>query len=324
MAEDALEIEIDLAELFSSPPPPEPKGDGAGAAVELPPRFDVVAAGIKTDRVRHLVTDIFAGQLKAIDTLEVIESALAESGMAKAVRLFDGLRNQCASLLSYITDAVAAADYLDEELRDTLDCLRFIIAHEMGKVFGPNFPRPAGEAGAQYSRAESTRSWGLMQNCLQQTAITLAQTFDPAVGGEMLFEDYRSKVEHSHTLYRELNRLLQKVHRAEEANGILLKHSFVRHLELFRDEHMHFLMYKDWAEFENFVGKVLRAFEEMESLTDVLHEFARYLETLIHHVGMREVLKNVTARPVGGIVPETEQLVLGTRPGPERRGLSVG
>ena len=119
-----------------------------------------------------------------------------------------------------------------------------------------------------------------------------AAALSPGVTGEHLFDDYRSKVENSHTLYRELHALLRKVSNAERSSGILLKHSLVRHLEHFREETMPFLMYKDWGAFGRYVDDVKRAFEDMEEFESVLHEFSQYLSTLIHHVGMREVLRN--------------------------------
>jgi hypothetical protein len=303
MAEDDLEIEIDLEEIRTSPSP-TPTSEPRPASVALPERFAQLVEGIEPARLRSLVTHIYARQLKALGTLEAIERILTERGVTDVARLFDMLRNQCANLLAYVTETVASADFLDEDVKDTLDGMRFVIAHEMSKVFRMNFPALTGAKGAPYSRAELTRAWGLMHNCLQQTAITLAQTFDPTACGERLFEDYQGKVENSLALYRDLNLLLQKVKRAQKANGILLKHSLIRHLELFRDETMHFLMYKDWAEFENFVEKVKDAFEEIESFDNVLNEFAPYLDTLIHHVGMREVLRHVGATgPQGASLP---------------------
>jgi hypothetical protein len=156
-----------------------------------------------------------------------------------------------------------------------------------------------------------TRAWGLLHNCLQQTAITLARTIDADAAGQQLFEDYRAKTENSLTLYRELQLLLQKIKTAEKSNGILLKHSLVRHLEHFREETMHFLMYKDWGEFGRFVDEVKRAFEEMEDFDNVLHGFAQYLSTLIHHVGMREVLNVRHGQPTKGAAPRAT--VPGTR-----------
>jgi hypothetical protein len=300
MDEDDLEIEIDLGEISAPPrsaPPEEPRPSEVGT---LPPRFARLVDGIEQARLRSLVAHIYARHLKALGTLEAIERVLTGRGTAEVARLFDVLRNQCANLLAYITEAVASADFLDADVKDTLDGNRFVIAHEMSKVFRMDFPALTDANEAPYSRSELTRAWGLMNNCLQQTAITLAQAFDPAACGEQLFEDYQSKIENSLTLYRDLNLLLQKVNRAQKANGILLKHSLIRHLELFRDETMHFLMYKDWAEFESFVEKIKDAFEEIESFDNVLQEFAPYLDTLIHHVGMREVLRHVGAASAQG------------------------
>jgi hypothetical protein len=208
--------------------------------------------------------------------------------------LFEEVRAQSAALLAQVTESVSGGTRLPSRVRDVLDGIRFVIGHELTKVFRHEFPGLTDES-RPYSRADLSRAWGLLHNCLQQTAITLAQSFKPAVTGEQLFEDYRSKVKNSFTLYRELHALLEKVSAAEGSSGILLKHSLVRHLEHFREETMHFLMYKDWGEFGRYVDDVKRAFEEMEEFEAVLHEFSQYLRTLIHHVGMRESLRGVQA-----------------------------
>jgi hypothetical protein len=285
MEENDLEIEMDVEEVLA---PPAQHIVGGAEACTLPPQFARMMDVIEHDRLRNLVTHIYVRQLKALATLEAIERILTDKGASDASRPFGVLRRQCAGLLAYLGDALESADFLDEDMRDTLDGMRFVISHEMAKVFRADFNSPAG---ARQSRAELTRSWGLLNNCLQQAAIALAQAFDPAACGEEMFADYQSKVENSLALYRDLNALLNKVERARNSSGILLKHSLIRYVELFREETMHFLMYKDWAEFQNFVEKLKGAFEEVESFDGVLHEFALYLDTLIHHVGMREVLR---------------------------------
>ncbi len=297
MDEDDLEIDIDVEEIRAraAQPTPAPRVAAeaspqvaAGAAAsELPPQFARVTEGIENARLRNLVTHIYARQLKALATLAAVERILSDKGAADVLRLFAVVRRQCLDLLAYLGNAFESADFLDEDVREALDGMRFVISHETAKVFRPDFGRPQ-------SRAEMTRAWGLLNNCLQQTAITLAQAFDAAACGEQLFSDYQSKVDNSLALYRELNALLSKVERARASSGILLKHSLIRHVELFRDETMHFLMYRDWAEFQGFVEKLKGAFEEVESFDGALHEFALYLDTLIHHVSMREVLRRGT------------------------------
>jgi hypothetical protein len=282
-----------------APPAPEPAGQTDEAqAHDLPPPFANIVTGRVPGHMRGLVHSTFAHLLGTLDTLAVIERALTQPRAVRVGQLFGEIRSQSATLLSQVTEAISGGARLPGRVRDVLDGMRFVIGHELTKVFRQEFPGLTDET-RTYSRADLSRAWGLLHNCLQQTAITLAQAFDPAVTGEHLFEDYRSKVENSFTLYRELHALLQKVSTAERSSGILLKHSLVRHLEHFREETMHFLMYKDWGEFGRYVDDVKRAFEEMEEFESVLHEFSQYLRTLIHHVGMREALRGVQAHVEG-------------------------
>ncbi|HWW77059.1 MAG TPA: hypothetical protein VNZ44_16780 [Pyrinomonadaceae bacterium] len=252
--------------------------------------FAEIVRGVEPAPLRAVVGSTFARLLRVLDTLAVMEKALSRPQAVKVGSLFDEVRVQTASLLTHVNFVLSGGDGLEPRVREALDGVRFVIGHETAKVFRQEFPGINTDR-HEYTRADLTRAWGLLQNCLQQTAIALAQTFAPGVTGEQLFEDYRRKVEDSLTLYGELTGLLHRVRAAEGSSGILLKHTLVRHLEHFRDETMRFLMYKDWAEFGRYVEKVGRAFEEMEEFDAVLHEFAQYLGTLIHHVGMREVLR---------------------------------
>jgi len=281
----------------------------------LPSPFGEMVARIEDGRLRALVASTFARILKSLEALHAVEDALTLQKVLTVGALFNAVRTQATSLLAHLTETVVRDDNLDESFREVLDGIRFVVAHEMGKVFSYEFPGVTSEGPSKYTRAELTRAWGLLQNCLQQTAITLARTFEPTAMGQHLFEDYRSKTENSITLYRELQVLIQKVKTAQKSNGILLKHSLVRHLEHFREETMHFLMYKDWGEFGRFVDEVKRAFEEMEDFDCVLHGFAQYLSTLIHHVGMREVLHmrqghapaTAAPRPAAPAAPNTRR-----------------
>jgi hypothetical protein len=274
----------------SAPAPP------AQSSYSLPPAFAEIVSNKVPGNLRELVGSTFARLLKSLATLADIERALTQPRAVRTGLLFEEVRSQSASLLAHVTEAVSGGARLPRRVHDVLDGMRFVIGHELSKVFRHEFPGLCDEA-RSYTRADLSRAWGLLHNCLQQTTITLAQAFKPGVTGEHLFEDYRSKVENSYTLYRELHALLQKVSTAERSNGILLKHSLVRHLEHFREETMPFLMYKDWGAFGRYVDDVKRAFEDMEEFESVLHEFSQYLSTLIHHVGMREALRGVHAHP---------------------------
>ena len=306
VTDDLPDLKIDLGEADRSPRPVENDAPAATApevevspetapASSFHPAFAEIVYRVEPAGLRPLVGSTFARLLHLLDTLGSIEQALTRPSTANINSLFDDVRAQAALLLSRMTGAVSGEAGLDPRLREVFDGMRFVIGHELTKVFRQEFPALTQEGQHAYSRADLSRAWGLLHNCFQQTAITFAQAFAPGVTGQQLFEDYRSRVENSFTLYRELQALLRQVRAAENSSGILLKHNLVRHLEHFREETMHFLMYKDWGEFGRYVDDVKRAFEEMEEFDSVLHEFSQYLETLVHHVGMREVLRGASA-----------------------------
>jgi hypothetical protein len=279
--------------------PPPPQAEQPTPPHSFHAAFAEIVRGVEPAPLRAVVGSTFARLLRVLDTLAVMEKALSRPQALKLGALFEDVWSQAGSLLAHVNMTLSGDGGLEPHAREALDGVRFVISHELTKVFRQEFPGVNADRHA-YTRADLTRAWGLLQNCLQQTAIALAQTFAPGVTGEQLFEDYRRKVEESLTLYSELKGLLHRVRAAEGSSGILLKHTLVRHLEHFRDETMRFLMYKDWAEFGRYVEKVSRAFEEMEDFDAVLHEFAQYLGTLIHHVGMREVLRAAAPpRPEG-------------------------
>ena len=300
--------ETPAPQAVNPPPPPPPPSDlpeaaelaaestaaPGQAARELPPAFAEIVTSRVPVNLRELISATFARLLGTLGTLAVIEDTLTQPRAVSTGPLFEDVRAQSAALLAQITEAVSGGTRLPRRVHEVLDGMRFVIGHELTKVFRQEFPGLADESRA-YKRADLSRAYGLLHNCLQQTAVTLAQAFNPRVTGEQLFEDYRAKVQNSFTLYHELHSLLQRVSTAEGSSGILLKHSLVRHLEHFREETMHFLFYRDWGAFARYVDDVKHAFEAMEDFELVLHEFAQYLSTLIHHVGMREALRGVQA-----------------------------
>jgi hypothetical protein len=149
-----------------------------------------------------------------------------------------------------------------------------------------------GPGGVQFSRSALTRAYGLLQNCFQQSVITLTQVFNPTLDGGELFEEYKARGEQSLILRKELMMLLQKVRGITNESGVLQTLNVINNLKRFRLEAMHFLMYRDWEEFEAFVDEIITTYDEAGDLHCVLDRFTPYLETLINHVNMRTVLND--------------------------------
>lgn len=267
----------------------------------LPTQIGRLLGRVEPPLLRALVSPIFDEMARILSYLNLIEAGLAEDdSFQKTCIIFRLVHEKTLALLRHLEVCTRRAAHFDEGVREALDGMGFAITHELRRVFKDEVPELSGSRHSQLSRAVLVRAYGLLHNCIQQSTITLAQTLDPSLDGPHLFEDYRVKVQQSLVLYGELLALLGRVRDARTSSGVLSKHSLANHLKHFREETLHFLMYKDWAEFEGFVGEVLRTYDEPGDLAPVLDKFDSYLGTLLSHVGMRDALRGrptTRARP---------------------------
>jgi hypothetical protein len=163
------------------------------------------------------------------------------------------------------------------------------MGHELRRVFAGELTRgrPRTTAGLVI------RACGLVENCLQQSVITLAKAVDPSVTGVEIFEDYRERRESSLALRRELGTLAELIATAgSRETSVLGNVSVLRHVRRFRYEHMHLLMYRDWEQFERFADALEENYESVETFRKLLHTFSCYLTTLHGQVCLRAVLSD--------------------------------
>ena len=290
--------------------PPSPQGfvvSGPPLPSQMPTQIGVLVRNIEPPTLRTLVSPVFNDLARLLGYMELVESGLAaDDSLQKTGIIFRLVYEKTLALVRLLEAAAGRAGRLGEDgVHEALDGMSFAIAHELRRVFKEEAPKLNDSQHGPPSRAELVRAHGLLHNCFQQSIITLAQTFDASLDGSQLFEDYRRRVQQSLILYGELLSLLQKVRDAGASAGLLPKHSLATHLQHFREQTMHLLMYKDWTEFEEFVGEVMRTYDEPEEFGPVLHQFASYLATLLRHVGMRDVLRSRHAPNVGGSEPAT-------------------
>jgi hypothetical protein len=70
-------------------------------------------------------------------------------------------------------------------------------------------------------------------------------------------------------------------------------HEVVQAALNFRDNTMHYLMYRDWRSYERLALALIAAIEANSDSKDLLHQFNCFLELLYGHVKMRAVLKDM-------------------------------
>jgi hypothetical protein len=235
-----------------------------------------------TNELRNLLRD-----------LQLIEVGITREGdLQKTALLFRLVHDKALSLIARMSALAAHALSRHEPIWRALDTTGFALKHELRRVYEVETIGLSKPGETRYSRSELIRAYGLLQNCFQQSAMTLARISNPTLDGEALLEEYKVKREQSLVLKRELTLLLQKVCGVPKDAGVLQMLNVISSLKRFQQEIMHFLMYRDWEEFEKFVDEILKTYDELGNLQPLLHRFASYLETLLKHVSMREVLND--------------------------------
>ena len=268
-----------------------PRATRAGAAAparDLREHIHELCARVPAQE-REAARHVLNGFARLLEYMRVIEDCLlTDAGLQKALTLFQLVRESAAVLRAYIGERAHASGALGE----AFEGVAYAVGHELRRVFeveapglgSPEFPRP--------TRAETTKAFYLLRNGFQQCVISLAQVYDPTLDGTRLFENYAVRLEESVLLREQLAQLLAQSRRSEKGGGVLSHLGLVNGVRRFREETMHFLMYKDWGEFESLADEVLSTYEATGDLAPVLHRFGSYLETLLNHVQMRDVLRN--------------------------------
>lgn len=279
-----------------------PTGAAADAAAHAPlnppsrailqTQLNTLLEDVDEQMVRALMLRIFNDLARLLDYLRLAEAALEqECAPHENLAFFTLIHEEAAALREFIEQRALSAECINEQLRDALDGISFALRHEMRMVFEHELAGISATESDRTVRGRITHARGLLSNCFQQSLITLAQVFDPAVTGVQLFNDLPARVEQSIVLRRDLWSLVQLARRAEAGGDLETIITFIQYLETFRHGSMHFLMYKDWQVYERFVDEVM-ATGSVSELSPVLDRFACYLETLFGQVRMRAVLAN--------------------------------
>jgi hypothetical protein len=259
---------------------------------------DHLVKKISSLAVREIVGTVFEDLLRLLECLSLIERHLRQADEAsETFALFQIIHDEARALLKFISDEALTCEAVSEEVSETLDGIMFAINHDLHRVF-ENRQRGV-DASAQVVVGELFRAHDLLTNCLQQSTISLAITFDGKLDGTKLFENSDMRYRQSIQLCDDISMLLDLVDACGGSRkGCAFAHLKAR-IELFRNESLECLMYSDWPQFEGFCERISSAKISTLELKAVLHQFRCYLETLLGQVRMRAVLTNVLPAAFG-------------------------
>jgi len=249
---------------------------------------------IESPQIQSMVESCFELIVVVFGRLALIESNLRKlDTLLESLSIFDVLQYEIRNFVQFLeTEALTNAG-LDARLAETLDGICYGISHDIKRIFERELSGDIRNQTTPIVYGKIVHSHGLLTNCFQQSLITLLQVFNRSVDPLRIFNDFEERVRQSLILCNDLAALLRVVRTAEHQPTPESLNQLVQSALNFRDNSMHYLMYRDWRGYERLALALIGAIEANSDAKDLLHQFNCFLELLYGHVKMRAVLKDI-------------------------------
>jgi hypothetical protein len=145
-------------------------------------------------------------------------------------------------------------------------------------------------------RTRVENSHGILKDCFQQSVVQLAQALDPSIDGARIFPDFMARREQSVKLREGLVVAIRALREFQEAKDEASAARMKDRVSEFYDNHIKYLMYRDWSGFELFYIEVLKC-GSLGALVQIAHRFETFLATLLREVEKRSLLQGTQASP---------------------------
>lgn len=262
----------------------------AARAAELQERLVALAHGLAQDDLGEDVLEIFHAFSRLLALLRFVELSLkSDAQLKRLLPIFTLVHEETRGLLDFIEGRALHVEGLGSGAGEVLDGTAYAVRMEMRKAFEHELTGLCSVRQPPQVFAKVENAAGLLRDCYQQSVLALAQTLDPALDGGALFGSFKTKLDQSLELRRELWGLVRLVRRASAEGGSPPATQVLEALGAFGEGGQRYLMYKDWEVLERFAEEIESARGAGE-LSRTLHRFEAYLETLFGQVNMRAVL----------------------------------
>jgi hypothetical protein len=255
----------------------------------------VIAAVIRSidDPVtRRQTAKIYLELFRLLHYLEYTDpEVIPEENLKNAILVFSLITSETRVLLGYLERRVLKSLDPTTPLYQLYDSFVYSLPFELKKVINTELMDISVARQADNIRARVENSHGILKDCFQQAAVQLAHAFEPAVEGRDIFPDFTAKLEQSLELRDSLARLVRAVRAFEVARDSAAAVQMKEEISRFYDEHMKFLMYRDWSGFELFFIEILKC-SSIPGLLQIGHRFETFLLTLYREVQKRSILQD--------------------------------
>jgi hypothetical protein len=256
----------------------------------LQEQLAALAHSLTPDDLGEDLLEIFHTFSKLLALLRFIELSLkGDAQLKRLLPVFTLVNEETRTLLDFIEGRALRVEGVGHGASEILDGTAYAVRMEMRKAFEHELTGLCSVRQPPHLFAKVENAAGLLRDCYQQSVVALAHSFDATLDGAALFHSFRTKLEQSLELRRELWGLVSLVRRASAEGEEPPATRVLEAVVAFGEGGQRYLMYKDWEALERFKEEIDSARSASE-LSRTFHRFEAYLETLISQVNMRAVL----------------------------------
>jgi hypothetical protein len=264
-------------------------GHSAGAA-ELQGQLVTLAHGLTPEDLGEDLLEIFQAFSRLLVLLRFVEVSLkGDTQLKRLLPVFTLVHEETRALLEFIEGRALRVEGVGRVESEILDGTAYAVRMEMRKAFEHELTGLCSVRQPPQLFAKVENAVGLLRDCYQQSVVALAQSFDKSLDGSTLFRSFRTKLDQSLELRRDLWTLVRLMRRASAEGGSPPARQVLEAVAAFGEGGQRYLMYKDWEALERFTEEIDSA-HTAGDLSRTLHRFEAYLETLFGQVNMRAVL----------------------------------
>jgi hypothetical protein len=220
---------------------------------------------------------------------------LPEEELRDTILLFALVVSETRLLLSYIERRVLRGRDATLPLYQIYDSFVYCIPLELKKVVNTELSDISVSRQAEHVRTRVENSHGILKDCFQQSIVQLAQSFDTEIDGARIFPDFSARRDQSVELRDGLVDVVRSLNEFQQQKDAGSAQRMKDRISAFYDNHIKYLMYRDWSGFELFYIEILKC-GSLQALQQIAHRFETFLVTLLREVQKRSQLQGATVR----------------------------
>jgi hypothetical protein len=245
---------------------------------------------------RRQAAKVFLELFRLLHYLEYTDPMrLPEEELRDTILLFALVVSETRLLLSYIERRVMRGRDAALPLYQIYDSFVYCIPLELKKVVNTELSDISVSRQADHVRTRVENSHGILKDCFQQSIVQLAQAFDPEIDGARIFPDFSARRDQSMELRDGLVDVVRTLNEFQQQKDAGSAQRMKDRISAFYDNHIKYLMYRDWSGFELFYIEILKC-GSLQALQQIAHRFETFLVTLLREVQKRSQLQGATSR----------------------------